>query len=89
MIARKKQSATPSLPGGDAGSAVGGPLTSASRDSLPSLKPSKKGVIMQLFADDPKEPKMVGECVIDLSPVMKLGEHDGERTPRVDVPPDS
>lgn len=32
---------------------------------------------MQLFADDPKEPKIIGECVIDLSPVMKLGEHDG------------
>ena len=33
---------------------------------------------MQLFADDSKEPKIIGETVIDLTPVLKLGEHDGE-----------
>ena len=32
---------------------------------------------MQLFADDSKEPKIIGETVINLQEVMKLGEHDG------------
>ena len=30
------------------------------------------------YADDPKEPEMIGECVINIDEVLKKGEIDGE-----------
>lgn len=38
--------------------------------------PARKSITLQIFADDAKEPKLVGEAIIDLSQVIKSGEHD-------------
>lgn len=35
-------------------------------------------MVISVFADDPKEPKLVGETVVDLTTVFEKCEHDGE-----------
>jgi hypothetical protein len=71
VLARKKLSDGPDKDGGVA-------VSSSTGSTGITRSPSKKGIVMQLFADDSKEPKIIGETVIDLTPVLKLGEHDGE-----------
>jgi hypothetical protein len=35
-------------------------------------------MVISVFADDPKDPKLVGETVVDLTTVFEKCEHDGE-----------
>lgn len=50
---------------------------------LPSKEKRKKKVkggnsmLLACFADDPKEPELIGETVVDLSEVLTKGETDG------------
>jgi hypothetical protein len=39
--------------------------------------PKNKSMVVSVFADDPKEPKLVGETVVDLTVVFEKCEHDG------------
>jgi hypothetical protein len=39
--------------------------------------PKNKSMVVTVFADDPKEPKLVGETVVDLTAVFEKCEHDG------------
>lgn len=34
-------------------------------------------MVVSVFADDPKDPKLVGETVVDLTTVFEKCEHDG------------
>jgi hypothetical protein len=45
--------------------------------------PLNKSIQVQVWADDSKEPKIVGECSVDLSEVFRTCEQDGESTSRV------
>ncbi|KAJ9128025.1 hypothetical protein QFC24_000314 [Naganishia onofrii] len=38
--------------------------------------PKNKSMVVSVFADDPKEPKLVGETVVDLTVVFEKCEHD-------------
>ncbi|KAJ9108991.1 hypothetical protein QFC21_000316 [Naganishia friedmannii] len=38
--------------------------------------PKNKSMVVTVFADDPKEPKLVGETVVDLTVVFEKCEHD-------------
>ncbi|KAJ9102255.1 hypothetical protein QFC19_004801 [Naganishia cerealis] len=53
---------------------------SSDRDSAKVKKtrriPKNKSMVVTVFADDPKEPKLVGETVVDLSVVFEKCEHD-------------
>jgi hypothetical protein len=40
--------------------------------------PLNKSIQVQVWADDSKEPKIVGECSVDLSEVFRTCEQDGE-----------
>lgn len=40
--------------------------------------PSNKSIVVQVWADDAKEPKIVGETVVDLTEVFKTCEQDGQ-----------
>ncbi|KAI5450725.1 hypothetical protein NCC49_002734 [Naganishia albida] len=50
------------------------------RDSSGSKRsrriPKNKSMVVSVFADDPKEPKLVGETVVDLTTVFEKCEHD-------------
>lgn len=61
----------------------------AKGDKTPPLPPSKDvkqskqikgGKVMKLacYADDPREPELIGECDVDLSEALTKGETDGE-----------
>lgn len=39
--------------------------------------PKNRNMVVSVFADDPKEPKLVGETVVDLTTVFEKCEHDG------------
>lgn len=39
--------------------------------------PKNKSMVLSVYADDPKEPKLVGETVVDLTTVFEKCEHDG------------
>jgi hypothetical protein len=43
--------------------------------------PKNRNMVVSVFADDPKEPKLVGETVVDLTTVFEKCEHDGMSTP--------
>lgn len=68
------------LGGEGSGSSLGRATADPSLPPIPGemRMPTKKAMIVQIFADDSKEPKMVGETVVDLTTVLKKGEHDGE-----------
>ncbi|GHJ85401.1 hypothetical protein NliqN6_1803 [Naganishia liquefaciens] len=38
--------------------------------------PKNKSMVLSVYADDPKEPKLVGETVVDLTTVFEKCEHD-------------
>ncbi len=40
--------------------------------------PARKSMTVAIYADDSKEPRLVGEAVVDLRKVLKECEHDGE-----------
>lgn len=48
-----------------------------------SVKKIKGGKIMKLacYADDSREPDLIGEADVDLTEVLTKGETDGERFP--------
>lgn len=56
------------------------------RDSSGSKRsrriPKNKSMVVSVFADDPKEPKLVGETVVDLTTVFEKCEHDGMSLPK-------
>jgi hypothetical protein len=61
-------------------------VTDASSSSNPNSNgqggmarlPLNKSIQVQVWADDSKEPKIVGECSVDLSEVFRTCEQDGE-----------
>lgn len=41
-------------------------------------KPVGKKLNVACYADDAKEPELIGECAVDIDDVLKKGEVDGE-----------
>lgn len=47
--------------------------------NTPKKKKASKSMVVSCYADDPKEPELIGEVVVVIDDVMKKGEEDGER----------
>lgn len=68
----------PTLPPKDApGVVTPAALANRSRKG-PIGKKGGKSLRIACFADDAKEPELIGECVVDIEHVLKQGEEDGE-----------
>jgi hypothetical protein len=52
-------------------------LASKSRKG-PISKKGEKSMRVACYADDAKEPELIGECVVSIEEVLKKGEVDGE-----------
>lgn len=77
-VAPDSLNGTPSRESSASSSGVGGRTGGSSLPPIPGevRMPARKSMTVQIFADDAKEPKLVGEAVVDLSQVIKSGEHD-------------
>ena len=49
----------------------------------PITKKGVKSMKVAVYADDAKEPELIGECIVNIEEVLKKGEVDGEQAPRL------
>lgn len=47
------------------------------KDGAKSKKPSKRIMNLSCYADDPREPDLIGEATVDLTEALTKGEMDG------------
>ncbi len=66
-----------SLKDGQPGVTTAAALASKSRKG-PLIKKGVKSMRVACYADDAKEPELIGECVVTIEDVLKQGEVDGE-----------
>lgn len=50
------------------------------KEAVKRKKRAKGGnnMLLSCYADEPKEPELIGETIVDLSEVLKKGETDGK-----------
>jgi hypothetical protein len=70
-------SGTASLNSSISGSVTAQALANKSRKG-PIGKKGGKSMKVACYADDAKEPELIGECTVVIDEVLKLGEVDGE-----------
>jgi hypothetical protein len=76
---RRKPDGLPPLPADEVG--VVTPATMASKSRVTkSGKKVGKSLKLACYADDPKEPELIGEAIVSIEDVLKLGEEDGTCT---------
>ena len=54
------------------------PTPPPKNDKIKKIK-GGKGMGLLCYADDPREPDLIGETIVDLTEVLTKGETDGER----------
>lgn len=67
----------PSKDGSVSGVTTAAALANKSRKG-PVKKSGGKKLNVACYADDAKEPELIGECAVDIDEVLKKGEVDGE-----------
>lgn len=48
------------------------------KDGAKAKKPSKRTMHLLCYADDPREPDLIGEATVDLTEALTKGEMDGK-----------
>ena len=59
------------------------PLPPKDKNALPRVK-GGHSMKLTCYADDPREPDLIGETSVDLTEVLTKGETDGKQLPETD-----
>lgn len=83
LSASASSASLPPVPPKDGSNGILPGTTTAAELAAKSRKKGKGNKAMRIacYADDAKEPGLIGDCVVDLTEVLKTGEVEGEGYP--------